>query len=251
MVEENKIALITGAGSGIGRACSLALLERGWYVVLAGRRLATLEETAKLAGSRSVFALPVPTDVGYRQAVNALFEEIKGRFGRLDLLFNNVGQALPSMPFEEVPYEAWVENMHTNITGTFLCSQAAFQLMKAQSPMGGRIINNGAPSAHVPRPDGAAFTVSKHAITGFTRALSLEGRRYNIACGQIDIGNVEPPGGAPQHAARQANGTRLVEDTMDMKAVVDTFLLMAELPIDTNVLSVMVMPTKMPYVGRG
>ncbi|MCO6489298.1 MAG: SDR family oxidoreductase [Phaeodactylibacter sp.] len=251
MADENKTALITGAGSGIGRACALALLDRGWHVVLAGRRQAPLEETARMAGAHAPRAVPIPTDVGSRQAVSALFEAVKGRFGRLDLLFNNVGQALPSMPFEEVPYEAWADNMHTNITGTFLCSQAAFQLMKAQSPMGGRIINNGAPSAHVPRPDGAAFTVAKHAITGFTKALALEGRRHNIACGQIDIGNVEPPGGAPQHASKQANGTRLVEDTMDMKAVTDTFLLMAELPIDTNVLSVMVMPAKMPYVGRG
>lgn len=247
----NKIALITGGGSGIGRACALALLDVGWQVVLAGRRKRPLEETAELAGRRSAYAVPIPADVGDRKAVDALFEEIKRRFGRLDLLFNNVGQALPSMPIEEVAYEQWVDNVHTNVTGTFLCSQAAFRLMKAQSPMGGRIINNGAPSAHIPRPDGTAFTVTKHAMTGFTKALSLEGRKYNIACGQIDIGNVEPPGETLQHAAKQANGTRLVEDTMDMKAVVDTFLLMANLPIDTNILTVMVMPTKMPYVGRG
>lgn len=248
---KNKIALITGAGSGIGRACALSLLENNWSVVLAGRRRTPLEETARLAGERSVYALPVPTDVGDRRAVEALFEVIQKRFGRLDLLFNNVGQALPSQAFEEVDYYEWIQNVQANVTGTFLCSQAAFRLMKKQTPMGGRIINNGAPSAHAPRPDGAAFTVTKHAMTGFTKALSLEGRKYNIACGQLDIGNVKPSGETPRHAAKQANGTRMVEDTMEMKAVTDTFLLMAGLPIDTNILTVMVMPSKMPYVGRG
>ena len=236
----NKIALVTGAGSGIGRATSLALINNGWTVILAGRRLNMLEETAQLAGEKISQAIPIKTDIGNQQSVINLFAKIKSQFGRLDLLFNNAGDNVPSMPLENVAYEDWQRVVQTNVTGTFLCSQEAFRLMKEQIPMGGRIINNGAPSAQVPRPDAAVFTVTKHAIKGLTLALSLEGRKYDIACGQI-----EP------HAAKQANGTLMVEPTMDMKYVTDTILLMANLPLNTNVQFITLMPTKMPLFGRG
>ena len=246
-----KIALVTGAGSGIGRATSLALLEDGWTVVLAGRRLHMLEETADLAQSFAGQAFPVLTDIGNPGSVDNLFTQIHQLSGRLDLLFNNAGDNVDSIPLEEVEYDDWQRVVQTNVTGTFLCSQHAFRLMKDQIPMGGRIINNGAPSAYVPRPDAAPFTVTKPAIAGLTSALSLEGRKYDIACGQIDIGNVEPSEPHEPHAAKQANGTLMVEPTMDISYVADTVLMMANLPLDTNVQSVMLMPTKMPYIGRG
>lgn len=248
----SKIALITGAGSGIGRATALALLETDWTVVLAGRRAGALEQTAALAGAAKSRALAVPTDIGKPEEVAALFEQVKQRFGRLDLLFNNAGDNVPSMPLEDVAYADWTRVVQTNVTGAFLCSQQAFRLMKAQSPRGGRIINNGAPSAHAPRPDATTYTVTKHAMSGLTRALALDGRQYDIACGQIDIGNVVVPSSVPtQPPAMQADRSMAVEPTMAMKQVTDTLLLMANMPLDANILFVTVMATTMPLVGRG
>ncbi|NEQ88257.1 MAG: SDR family oxidoreductase [Moorea sp. SIO2I5] len=243
--------MVTGGGSGIGRASSLALLANGWYVVLVGRRKAALAETASLSGEASSRAVPIPTDISKPDEVSALFDAVKQRFGRLDFLFNNAGDNVPSMPIEDVPYADWQRVVQTNITGSFLCVQHAYRLMKTQRPMGGRIVNTGAPSAHVPRPDGTTYTVTKHAIAGLTKAISLDGRKYNIACGQIDPGNVEPPGEQTQHAAKQANGTLEVEATMDMENVTNTLLLMANMPLEANIQSVFVMPTKMPFIGRG
>jgi NAD(P)-dependent dehydrogenase (short-subunit alcohol dehydrogenase family) len=249
-VVTTRIALITGAGSGIGRACALALLDQGWSVALAGRGVSALLETAELAGEAARRALPVPADIGRPGDVDALFSVVRETFGRLDLLFNNAAQVMPYTPIEDVTYEDWIRVVQTNVTGTFLCSQAAVRLMKTQKPMGGRIINNAAPSAHVPRPDSAAFTATKHAIAGLTRSLSLDGRKYDIACGQIDIGNVTPVGRA-QPAVRQADGTFAVEPTMDVRHVAEMIVLMASMPLDANVQYVTVMPTKMPFVGRG
>jgi NAD(P)-dependent dehydrogenase (short-subunit alcohol dehydrogenase family) len=246
----SRICIVTGAGSGIGRACSVALAERGWTVVLAGRRMAALEETAALAGGAER-AVPVPADVGEPAEVGALFATVRERFGRLDLLFNNVAGTMPYTPFEDVSYEDWTRVIHTTVTGSFLCAQQAFRIMKEQSPKGGRIINNGAPSAHVPRPESAAFTAAKHAVAGLTRALSLDGRPHDIACGQIDIGNVAPPDGRPQPRVRQADRTYAVEPTMDVRRVTDAVVMMAGMPLDANVQYITVMPTKMPYVGRG
>ena len=247
----SRVCIVTGAGTGIGRACALALAAHGWTVVLAGRRLAKLDETAALAGSAAQRAVAVPTDISQPESVAALFDEVARRFGRLDLLFNNAGDSVPSMPFEDVPYDELLRSVQTDVAGTFLCSQHAFRMMKSQSPMGGRIINNGAPSAHVPRPHSVPYTMTKHAILGLTRALSLDGRPYDIACGQIDFGNVAPRDGASQPAARQADGSLKVEATMDVKHVADTVLMMASLPLGANVQYVTLLPTTMPYVGRG
>ena len=248
----SKIAVITGAGSGIGRACALVLLENGWSVALAGRRKHALEETARLAGNTASRVAIFPTDIGDPDSVAELFAAVKRRFGRLDFLFNNAGDNIPSMTLEEIAYADWTRVVQTNVTGSFLCAQQAFRIMKEQLPMGGRIVNNGAPSAHVPRPDATAFTVTKHAITGLTRAFALDGRKYDIACGQIDLGNVAPAvGPSVPHAAKQANGTLLVEPTMAMKQVTDMVLMMANMPLDANIPFVMVMPTKMPFIGRG
>lgn len=249
--ERNKIAIVTGAGSGIGRASSLALLADGWTVILVGRRKATLEKTAILAGEDSLRAIAIPTDIGKPDQVDALFEQINQRFGRLDFLLNNAGDNVPSMPLENVVYDDWQRVVQTNITGAFLCAQGAYRCMKNQNPMGGRIVNTGAPSAYVPRPDGTTYTVTKHAITGLTKAISLDGRKYNVACGQIDPGNVEPPGEQSQFPAKQANGTLMVEPTMAMKNFTDTLLLMASMPLEANIQSVFVMPTNMPFIGRG
>jgi NAD(P)-dependent dehydrogenase (short-subunit alcohol dehydrogenase family) len=246
----SRICIVTGAGSGIGRACAVALAQHGWTVVLVGRGRAALDETAELAGGQAQ-TLPVQADIGSPEAVESLFATVRERFGRLDLLFNNVAGTMAYTPFEEVSYEDWTRVLHTTVTGTFLCSQHAFRLMKEQSPMGGRIINNGAPSAHVPRPDSAAFTAAKHAVTGLTRALSLDGRPYDIACGQIDVGNVTPPDGRPQPAVRQADRTVAVEPTMDIRHVSDAVVMMAGLPLDVNVQYITLMPPKMPLVGRG
>lgn len=246
----SKVCIVTGAGRGIGRACAITLAGGGWTVVMAGRGLAALEETARLAGPGSE-TVAVPTDIGDPEAVGALFETVRERCGRLDLLFNNVAGTMAYTPFEDVALDDWTRVLHVTVTGTFLCSQQAFRMMKSQSPMGGRIINNGAPSAQVPRPDSAAFTAAKHAITGLTRSLSLDGRPYDIACGQIDIGNVTPPDGSPQPAVRQANRTLAVEATMDIRHISDAVLFMAEMPLDANVQHITVMPPKMPYVGRG
>jgi NAD(P)-dependent dehydrogenase (short-subunit alcohol dehydrogenase family) len=244
-----RICVITGAGSGIGRASAHALLDHGWTVVLAGRRLAALEETARLGGDEER-TLSIATDIADPDQVASLFTTVRQRFGRLDLLFNNAAATMPYTPFEDVSYEDLIRVIHTNVTGTFLCAQHAYRIMKDQEPRGGRIINNGAPSAHVPRPDSAAFTAAKHAIAGLTRSLALDGRQHDIACGQIDLGNVTPVG-RTQPRVKQANGSFEVEPTMDVKHVTDAIVMIADLPLDVSVPFVTVMPTKMPYVGRG
>lgn len=247
-----KVALVTGAGSGIGRHVALALLREGYSVVLAGRRVEPLEMVATDAGSASSRALVVSTDVSDPASVQALFAKTKETFGRLDVLFNNAGVNAPSIPIEELTYEQWKEVVDINLTGSFLCTQAAVKLMKSQTPMGGRIINNGSVSAHAPRPDSAPYTATKHAITGLTRSTSLDGRKYDIACGQIDIGNA-----LTEMAARmtkgvpQADGSVAIEATMDPEHVASAVVYMASLPLDANVQFMTVMATKMPYVGRG
>jgi NAD(P)-dependent dehydrogenase (short-subunit alcohol dehydrogenase family) len=246
----SKIALITGAGSGIGRASAVALAENGWSVVLAGRRKDALEETAAMfpAGAQS---LVVPTDVTKPDQIRALFAATKGRFGRLDLLFNNAGLGAGA-PIEELELERWQTVVDTNLTGSFLCTQEAFKIMKDQDPRGGRIINNGSISAHAPRPNSAAYTSTKHAITGLTKSTSLDGRKYDIACGQIDIGNaLTPLASRMTRGVPQANGEVMVEPVMDVKYVADSIVYMAGLPLDANVQFLTVMATKMPFVGRG
>lgn len=246
-----RTAVVTGAGSGVGRACALGLLADGWTVVLTGRREGPLEETARLAPERHRDrAMAVPADITREEAVDELFARVTERYGRLDLLFNNAADTMPYVPTEDVTVEDWHRVMDSVATGTFLCSRAAFRTMKRQEPQGGRIINNGAPSAQVPRPDSVAFTAAKHAVAGLTRSLSLDGRRYGISCGQIDIGNVTPQD-RPQPQVLQADGSRRVEPTMDMRHVVDMVRAMAALPAGVNVQSVLVMPSSMPYVGRG
>ena len=248
----SKIALVTGAGSGIGRAVSVALQSAGYSVVLAGRRAAELERTAAMAQPGAGEMLAVPTDIGNPEAVRALFAKTKESFGRLDLLFNNAGIGAPAIPMEDLTYEQWSAVVSVNLTGAFLCAQEAIKVMKAQSPRGGRIINNGSISAHVPRPNSAPYTATKHAITGLTKCISLDGRKYDIACGQIDIGNA-----ATEMTARmasgvpQADGSRKPEPVMDVRHVADAVLYMASLPLDANVQFMTVMATEMPFVGRG
>ena len=252
MAGNGNIALVTGAGSGIGRATALALLREGYSVVLAGRRRTTLEQTIAAAGTHGSHALAVPTDVSDPTAVHALFQKTKETFGRLDLLFNNAGTSAPGVPLEELTIEQWRHVVDVNLTGPFLCTQAALRLMREQNPRGGRIINNGSISAHAPRPNSAPYTATKHAITGLTKSTALDGRKYDIACGQIDIGNA-----ATEMTARmkqgvpQANGELAVEPTMDVEHVARAVLYMASLPLDANVLFLTVMATKMPLVGRG
>jgi NAD(P)-dependent dehydrogenase (short-subunit alcohol dehydrogenase family) len=244
-----KIALVTGAGSGIGRAVALALAKSGFTVVLAGRRLAQLEQVAREAGNG---AIGVAADVTDRDSVDALFERIAKDFGRLDLLFNNAGVSAPPAPLEDLPFEQWRSVIDTNLTGTFLCTQAAFRLMKTQTPRGGRIINNGSVSATAPRPRLVAYTASKHAVTGLTKATSLEGRAYDIACGQIDIGNTATElAAAMTHGTLQADLSIKTEPTFDVTYVADAVVYMAGLPLEANVLFMTVMATKMPFVGRG
>jgi NAD(P)-dependent dehydrogenase (short-subunit alcohol dehydrogenase family) len=244
-----KVAVVTGAGSGIGKAVALALAKAGYAVALAGRRLEALEAAAHEAGPE---ALPVATDVTDPESVAALFTRTAERFGRVDLLFNNAGTGAPPSPLEDVPFEQWTRVIDTNLTGVFLCTQAAFRQMKSQNPRGGRIINNGSISATTPRPHMAAYTASKHAVTGLTKTTSLEGRQYDIACGQIDIGNA-----ATSLAASFAKGTLQAdlslkpEPTFDVKYVAEAVLYMAGLPLEANVLYMTVMATKMPYAGRG
>lgn len=239
---------MTGAGSGIGRAVTVGLARAGYAVVLAGRRKEALEGTIAAAGD----GLAVPTDVGDEASVLALFQEIRQRFGRLDLLFNNAGTAAPPMPFEDLSAAQWNKVVAVNLTGSFLCAREAFRLMKAQTPQGGRIINNGSVSAHAPRPLSAAYTATKHAITGLTKSLSLDGRPYNIACGQIDIGNAETALAAQMKTGvLQANGTLAPEPTMSLEHVVDAVLYMASLPLEANVQFMTVMATRMPFIGRG
>jgi len=247
-----KVALVTGAGSGIGRATSLALLAAGYAVVLAGRRADALQQTVAAAGDLGVNALAVPTDATDPQAVAALFEATRAKFGRLDVLFNNAGTGAPPVPMDELTIDQWKAVVDVNLTAVFLCTQQAFKLMKSQNPRGGRIINNGSISAYAPRPFSAPYTATKHAITGLTKATSLDGRAHDIACGQIDIGNA-----ASEMTQRmttgvpQANGTMMVEPRMDLKHVADSVVHMASLPLDANVQFMTVMATKMPFVGRG
>ena len=246
-----KIAVVTGAGSGIGRAVTLALLRADYEVILAGRRIAALDETLAEAPDPSR-GLAVATDIRDEQSVEQLFEAVSTRFGRLDLLFNNAGVPAPAIPFEELTAAQWSEVVAVNLTGAFLCARAAFRLMKAQRPMGGRIINNGSISAHVPRPRSAPYTATKHAITGLTRSLSLDGRPYRIACGQIDIGNAMTEMAARMaKGVMQANGEIAIEAMMDPKEVADAVIQMALLPLSTNVQFMTIMATKMPFVGRG
>ena len=250
--EARKTALVTGAGSGIGRAVALALADAGYRVALAGRRKDALDETVRAAQARDAELVPVVTDVSDPDSVARLFATIAERFGRLDLLFNNAGIGSPAMGLEELPVETLRAVLDTNLLGPFLCTQHAIRMMKAQNPRGGRIINNGSISAHAPRPNSAPYTATKHAITGLTRSTSLDGRRYDIACGQIDIGNA-----ATEMTARmtggvaQANGETAVEPRMDVAHVASAVLYMASLPLDANVQFMTVMATKMPFVGRG
>jgi NAD(P)-dependent dehydrogenase (short-subunit alcohol dehydrogenase family) len=246
------VALVTGAGSGIGRAVALTFLQAGWQVALAGRRAEALEESIGLAGAHGALAIAFPTDVTQPDAVRALFDRVVARCGRLDLLFNNAGAGAPGTPVEDLPFEQWQQVIDVNVTGTFLCLQQAFRVMKAQAPRGGRIINNGSISAHAPRPNSAPYTASKHAVTGLTKAAALDGRKYDIAVGQIDIGNALTPMAArmPQGVA-QADGRIAPEPVIDAQIVDDAVLHMAGLPLEANILTLTVMATKMPFVGRG
>jgi len=249
MSSPNKVAIVTGAGSGIGKQAALALLREGYAVALAGRRAEPLEAIVKEIGSQ---ALAVPTDVSDPASVANLFATTKAAFGRLDVLFNNAGTGSPAVSLEKLTYEQWKTVVDINLTGSFLCTQEAFRIMKDQDPQGGRIINNGSISAHVPRPFSAPYTSTKHAITGLTRSTSLDGRQYNIACGQIDIGNA-----ATEMTERmkkgvpQANGEMAVEPTMDAEHVAQAVVHMAGLPLEANVQFMTIMATKMPFIGRG
>jgi len=244
-----KIAVVTGAGSGIGQAVALALAKVGYTLVLAGRKLSPLEDAAREAGNG---AIAVATDVTDRGSVGALFARVAKEFGRLDLLFNNAGTGSPPAPLEDVTFEQWKSVIDTNLTGTFLCTQAAFRLMKTQHPRGGRIINNGSISATTPRPRMVAYTASKHAISGLTKTTALEGREHDIACGQIDIGNTATALATPMaHGTLQADMSVKPEPTFDVKYVADAVVYMAGLPLEANVLFMTVMATKMPFVGRG
>jgi NAD(P)-dependent dehydrogenase (short-subunit alcohol dehydrogenase family) len=247
-----RVAIVTGAGTGIGRAVASALVKEGYAIVLAGRREGPLEQTAAESDPRGSRTLVVPTDVGDPASVRALFEKTTEAFGRLDLLFNNAGINVPGVPLEDLSFEQWQSVVDINLTGVFLCTQQAFRIMKRQTPRGGRIVNNGSISAHAPRPDSAPYTATKHAITGLTKSTSLDGRKYEIACGQIDIGNA-----ATEMAARmatgvpQANGTIAIEPLVDLRHVARAVVYMASLPLDANVQFMTIMATKMPFVGRG
>jgi NAD(P)-dependent dehydrogenase (short-subunit alcohol dehydrogenase family) len=246
-----KVAVVTGAGSGIGRAVALALVREGYATVLAGRRKDALEETASLAGAEAKL-LAVPTDVTDPASVDALFAAVRETFGRIDLLFNNAGAGAPAVGFDELSFAQWSNVVATNLTGSFLCAQAAFRMMKTQQPMGGRIINNGSISAHAPRPNSAPYTATKHAITGLTKSISLDGRKYDIACGQIDIGNALTPLAARMSkGVPQADGSVRPEPLMDVENVAKSVVFMASLPAEANVQFLTVMATKMPFVGRG
>ena len=252
MAEPTRVALVTGAGTGIGRAVSLALLEAGYALTLGGRRLQPLQETVTLSGADESRTLCVSCDVGDPDQVKSMFEQTEAKFGRLDLLFNNAGTHTPGVPMEELTYEQWQAVVDANLTGPFLCAQQAIRIMKAQTPRGGRIINNGSISATAPRPRSAPYTATKHAITGLTKSISLDGREFDITCGQIDIGNAATPmTRAMERGVPQANGETRVEPTMDVEHVARAVLQMASLPLDTNVLFMTIMANKMPFVGRG
>jgi NAD(P)-dependent dehydrogenase (short-subunit alcohol dehydrogenase family) len=247
-----RVVLVTGGGSGIGRACALALAKAGFSTVVTGRRPDALEATVAAIVAASGAALAVPSDITNPESVQALFAAVKQRFGRLDVLFNNAGVSAPGVPFEDVTYAQWRAVVDTNLTGPFLCTQEAFRLMKSQQPAGGRIINNGSISAHVPRPNSAPYTATKHAITGLTRATALDGRRFNIACGQIDIGNAGTEmTERMQKGVPQADGSLQPEPTIDVKHIAAAVVYMASLPLDANVPFMTVMATGMPYIGRG
>ena len=250
MNSNDKVALVTGAGTGIGKAVALAFLREGYRVVLAGRRIEPLNEVAREGGADR--ALPVATDVSQPESVAALFAQIREKFGRLDVLFNNAGVNSPRANFEDLTHEQWQNVVNINLSGSFLCAQGAFRLMKEQLPQGGRIINNGSISAHAPRPHSAPYTSTKHAITGLTKSISLDGRKYNIACGQIDIGNAMTELSARMATGvPQANGEIAIEAMMDATEVADAVIHMAALPLSTNVQFMTIMATKMPFVGRG
>jgi NAD(P)-dependent dehydrogenase (short-subunit alcohol dehydrogenase family) len=251
MGAQNMIAIVTGAGSGIGKSVALTLLKNGYSVALAGRRKDALEQAVKDSGA-GARALAVPTDVSDPQSVKALFAKTKQAFGRLDLLFNNAGVSAPGVPLEDLTVEQWRNVVDINLSGMFFCMQEAFRMMKDQNPRGGRIINNGSISAHAPRPNSAPYTSTKHAVTGLTKCASLDGRKYDIACSQIDIGNALTEMAAKMtKGVPQANGEIKVEPTMDVQRVADAVLHMASLPLDTNMQFVTIMATKMPFVGRG
>ncbi len=252
MPSPTKVALVTGAGSGIGKAVTLTLLKDGYQVVLAGRRQSRLEQVVAEAGSAGAQTLVVPADVSDPSAVRTLFARTKEVFGRLDVLFNNAGVGAPGIPLEDLSYEQWKTVVDINLTGVFLCTQEAFKLMKSQNPRGGRIINNGSISAHAPRPNSAPYTSTKHALTGLTKATALDGRKYDIACSQIDIGNaVTELTARMSQGVPQANGQIMAEPVMDVAHVANAVLYMANLPLDANVQFMTVMATKMPFVGRG
>ena len=251
MTSQQKVALITGAGTGIGKSAALALLKEGYQVVLAGRRAEPLQQVAQVSNAKDR-VLAVPTDVSDPQSVTELFAKTKDRFGRLDLLFNNAGVSVGG-PIEDLTFEQWKSVVDVNLTGPFLCTQAAVRMMKSQDPMGGRIINNGSISAHAPRPNSAPYTSTKHAITGLTKATSLDGRKFNIVCSQIDIGNAATELIAPRAklGLPQADGSLAIEPLMDVEHVGQAIVYMASLPLETNVQFMTIMATKMPFVGRG
>jgi NAD(P)-dependent dehydrogenase (short-subunit alcohol dehydrogenase family) len=252
MKTNSPIALVTGAGTGIGRACAHALVQQGYHVVFTGRRIDVLNQAIEQLGEKSSQGTPFALDIGNVDQVQSLFQMITDRFGRLDVLFNNAGRGTPIMDFDEIPNALWQETVGTNLMGAIYCSQGAFKIMKTQTPQGGRIINNGSISAHTPRPYSAPYTSTKHAITGLTKSIALDGRKYNIACGQIDIGNAATEMTDRMAAGIiQADGSIAAEDRMDVQHVAQAVVQMANLPLESNILFMTIMATKMPFVGRG